>query len=495
MSTRISSESAARRSSRQLEEGIQRELDADLSHTLVEAQLRRKLDLRILPTVILLNMLSFLDRSNIGNAMAAGMGDDLGLWTYDINIAMSIFFFVNLLMQTPSPLFVKKFGFTIVPVSIILLGVITLSTSFVHNRAGFYGARIAVGIVDSVAFPGISYLLTRYYRRAELTLRVGAYMLVSAALAGGFGGLLAAVLLSVPHIGSRTGWQNIFLVEGVITVAFGIVFLFIFPDHPETSTMLTEAERKVALARIRADQPSIIETKEGTTGRLVKRAFLNITALSCSTFFAFANSSVQGLSIFLPTIISLNYPAADSTRIQLLTAPIYICGGSIALLSTWGCIRLRVHWPFVFAGGLALVAGYSIWVATDSSAAQIRYLACFLNLTGGMVVGPVAVGWAGTNASPDTLRAMVGAVVAAGGGIGSFAGVWAYIQTDADTGYRAGNSFNLVAGCCICVGSVAVMLYQKHENRRRENGERDYRLDKPGVEFLGSLHPSFRLIS
>lgn len=56
------------------------------------------------------------------------------------------------------------------------------------------------------------YLLTRYYRRGELTVRFGFFMVVAAGLAGAFGGLLAAGLLAVGKIGSLQGWRNIFLV-------------------------------------------------------------------------------------------------------------------------------------------------------------------------------------------------------------------------------------------------------------------------------------------
>lgn len=114
----------------------------------------------------------------------------------------------------------------------LCFGLVTLCQAFMHNKKGFYAARIFLGISEAVAMPGISYLLTRYYRRSELTLRVGCFMLLAAGFAGAckcfnvlpailpllidilylVGGLLAAGLLSVGKIGSRKGWQNIFLV-------------------------------------------------------------------------------------------------------------------------------------------------------------------------------------------------------------------------------------------------------------------------------------------
>lgn len=132
--------------------------------------------------------------------------------------------------------------------------------------------------------------------------------------------------------------------------------------------------------------------------------------------------------------------------------------------------------------------------------------------------GPVVLGWAASNASPDTIRALVGAVVTGFGGLGmlftplSFSPLLivlstrfyrrrlvrhpqrtcscetdivihrAYVQTDAASGYHKGNSFNLFMAASLCVVSVVLFLYQRMENSKREKGGRDYRLQKGNVD-------------
>ncbi|KAJ7578109.1 major facilitator superfamily domain-containing protein [Mycena floridula] len=401
-----------------------------------EAKLRRKLDLLILPIVTMCYTLLFLDRSNIGNAKSAGLVADLKLGTFDFNVGTSLYYVAYLLFELPFGLAVKKYGFQLVPLSIVCFGIVTLSSAWMHNRAGFYLTRIFLGISEAVAMPGISYLLTRYYRRHELTSRVGCFMLVSAGSAGGFGGLLAAGLLDLGKIGSRKSWENIFLVEGIITIGCGVLLMLVFPTDPETTKMLTEGERQLAIARLYADQPSIKDTKEKITLKIVKRGIFNVTTLACVGFFSIGNLSVQGLGIFLPSILKLNYPDASTVQIQLLVVPVYVCAGGVALLVTIGCIKCRIHWPFCFLAGLLTTIGYTIWITTSTSSKKLRYAACFLNMTGGFITGPVALGWAASNASPDTIRALVGAVVTGFAGIGSIAAVWAYVQTDAGSGYH-----------------------------------------------------------
>ncbi|TRM56714.1 major facilitator superfamily domain-containing protein [Schizophyllum amplum] len=459
-----------------------------------EKRLRRKLDWRILPVITITYTFLFLDRGNVGNARSAGLVEDLGLGTFDFNIGTSLFYLMYLIFEIPFALLIRKVGFQLVPISIIGFGVVTISTAFIHNKAGFYITRIFLGIAEAVTYPGLSYLLTRYYRRHELTSRVGCFMLVAAGCAGGFGGLLAAGLLSVNHIGSRRSWENIFLVEGILTAVCGIVMLFIFPADPEQSRMLTPEERQLAIARLYVDQPEIKETKEHINWSLIKRGVFSPTTLACSWLYIVDNLSVQGLGVFLPSILKLNYPESSTVHIQLLAVPVYIVAMVVSLACTLGCIKYRVHWPFTLFGGVLTLIGYSIWISTPATAAKARYAACFLNLTGGFINGPVVVGWAAANASPDTLRAMVGAVVTGIGGIGSIAGIWAYVATDAPSGYHAGNSFNLAMAASLCACCIGLYVFQRFENTKRETGGRDYRLEKEGVDRLGNLHPSFRYI-
>ncbi|KAI5832433.1 MFS general substrate transporter [Schizophyllum commune Tattone D] len=460
-----------------------------------EKWLRRKLDWRILPIVSICYMFLFLDRTNVGNAKSAGLAEDLRLGTYDFNIGASLFYVAYMLCEVPFALLIKRVGFHLVPISIIAFGAVTIASAFIHNKAGFYATRVFLGISEAVCYPGISYLLSRYYRRHELTSRFGCFMLVAAGGAGGFGGLLAAGLLSVGHIGSRSSWQNIFLVEGILTAACGLIMLFIFPTDPERTRMLTPGERKLAIARLYADQPSIAVTKERTTWSLVKRGILSPTTLACSWFFITTNISVQGLGVFLPSILKLNYPDVSTVHIQLLIVPVYIVAMIIALACCAGCVKYRIHWPFMLLSGSLCLTGYTISLAVPQTATKARYAACFLSLTGGFISGPIAVGWAVANASPDTLRAMVGAVVTGIGNIGAIAGIWAYVATDAPTGYHKGNSFNVAMAASLCVCCVGLALYQRGENAKRERGKRDYRLRREGVERLGNLHPAFRYMT
>lgn len=154
----------------------------------------------------------------MGNARIAGLEADLGLGTYGFNIGACVFYAVYLFADIPASLCVKKFGFIVLPFSCISFGILTLCTAFVQNQGGFYVLRMLLGLTEAFQFPGLSYVVSRYYRRHEVTTRISFFMLSAAGLSGAFGALLASGLLSVGSIGSVTSWRNIFLVEGFVSV-------------------------------------------------------------------------------------------------------------------------------------------------------------------------------------------------------------------------------------------------------------------------------------
>lgn len=179
-----------------------------------ERALVRKQDLRILPMIFLMYFFTFLDRTNLGNARIAGMDQDLGLGAYGFNVGACLFYAIYFFADVPAALCVKRFGFGVLPLSCVCFGGVTVATAFVRGRKGFYAVRLLLGLAEAFQLPGLSYLVSRYYRRHEVTARISFFMLGAAGIAGGFGGLLASGLLRLGSVGSVKSWRVIFLVEG-----------------------------------------------------------------------------------------------------------------------------------------------------------------------------------------------------------------------------------------------------------------------------------------
>lgn len=121
--------------------------------------------------------------------------------------------------------------------------------------------RFFLGCVEASFFPGAIYFLSRWYTRSEMQLRVTVLNLGNLA-AQGFGGLIAAgILANMEGAGGIRAWKWLFVIEGAVTVAFGIVGAFILPDYPDTTAWLSARERYIAERRLALDV-GIVEEKE-----------------------------------------------------------------------------------------------------------------------------------------------------------------------------------------------------------------------------------------
>ncbi|KAJ7334300.1 MFS general substrate transporter [Mycena albidolilacea] len=456
-----------------------------------ERRLVRKLDWILLPLFTLIYCTNFVDRTAIGNAKIAGIEKDLGMVGFDYNIALTVFYVFYIVSDIPSNLALKHFGSVWLAAMVTCFGVVSIATAFVKSYSGLIATRVFLGMAEGGTLSGLTYIISRYYRRTELVMRIGIFFGVSAPLAGAFGGLLASGLLHVGDIGSVKSWRKIFLIEGIMTTGIGLLCFIIIPTDPERTRMLTPEEKALALARIDADR--VVQTqgrKEPTTLRLIWKSF-NINTTLCLLCYLMANISFQGLSLFMPTVIATlgHFTVVES---QLRTVPPYLVSVVWALVICYISLRIKRRAALCFVCGAFMVLGYAIAVGTKNPHA--RYAACFFSIMGGSGIGPLELAWATDNAAPDTVRAVTSAIIPGFGALGSVIAVWTYLPADAPN-YHKGNSLNLGTASAICLLTIIAALYIRWENAKRERGERDYRLEgktAKELEELGYLHPRFR---
>lgn len=132
---------------------------------------------------------------------------------------------------------------------------------FVHNYSGLMAARWFLGLCEAGLFPGIGYYLSCWYRRAEFGIRMAIFF-SAAALAGSFGGLLAAAIAQMDGIGGKHGWCWIFILEGLATIVVGVASFWMVHDFPDDAKFLSEADKRRVLRRLAADQQSSAEHEE-----------------------------------------------------------------------------------------------------------------------------------------------------------------------------------------------------------------------------------------
>jgi MFS family permease len=447
----------------------------------------------------------------------SGIEKDLGLKGFDFNIALTVFYvFVRanlcsigsrsnkkqltficclqyIIIEIPSNLALKHFGSVWLAGMVTSFGAVSLGSAFIKSYQGLLVTRVFLGLAEGGTLSGLVYLLSRFYRRHELVLRIGLFFGTGPTLSGAFGGLLASGLLRLDDIGPIKSWRKIFFVEGLITTGLGLILFFILPNDPRTTKLFNEEERALAIARMDADQADMSNEgakKEKTTFKLIGRAF-NFHTVIYAMGYLLTNISFQGLSLFLPTVVNSlgHYTVIQS---QLRTAPPFVVGLAWVIPVIIISHKTKQRAIYIIICMFLGIAGYGIAIGTREPHA--RYAACFLSVAAGTPSGPMLLAWGAENAAPDTVRAVATAIIPSIGALGSIIAVWTYLPTDAPN-FHKGNSLNLAASILVLVLMIVVWVYSRWENAKRERGERDYRLvgkTQEEIEELGSRHPRFR---
>ncbi|KLU93176.1 hypothetical protein MAPG_12113, partial [Magnaporthiopsis poae ATCC 64411] len=201
------------------EAGIDAEKLAKLERSLV-----RKLDRNMLPILFLMYFMNYIDRNALPHARLDTLEEDLGLHGWDYNVSISVFFIGYLLMQIPSNMLITK----VRPsryLSGCMLAWASLSgvTAAVREGKGLATCRFFLGFVEAPFYPGALYLLSSFYTREELGVRI-ALMYMGQILSSGLAGLFAAGIFKTLHntLG-LSGWRWLFIIEASVTAAIALL--------------------------------------------------------------------------------------------------------------------------------------------------------------------------------------------------------------------------------------------------------------------------------
>ncbi|KAF6803372.1 putative vitamin H transporter [Colletotrichum sojae] len=288
-----------------------------------EKALVKKIDLFLMPTIWLMYLLSYMDRTNIGNAKIAGMADDLSLSSSQYSIVLVVFFIGYVIFEPPSNMILVRTRPSLyLPFIMAIWGVLTCIMAVVQHYHHLIILRVFVGIMESGFAPGILLIISSWYRRAEQSRRFAVFM-SAAILSGAFGGLLAGAITSgLEGAHGIRGWRWLFIVEGVATIGWAGISAFILLDFPSTSKRLTERERAIAVARLQEDNVTVRDANE----KLGKMKSFMLALRDWRTWgFIFGYMVIVGsstLSYFYPTLVhGLGF--TSTVQAQYMTVPIY----------------------------------------------------------------------------------------------------------------------------------------------------------------------------
>ncbi|KAJ5181917.1 hypothetical protein N7449_012064 [Penicillium cf. viridicatum] len=454
-----------------------------------EKRLLWKLDIHVVPILMFLFLLAFLDRINIGNARIQGLEKDLGMKGHDYNIALFIFFIPYILFEVPSNLFLKKVSPSWWLSGIMFCwGVVTTCQGVVKSFGGLVACRFLLGLFEAGLMPGCIYLIAMYYKRHELQWRFNVFFSASI-MAGAISGLLAYGIAQMDGVGGYSGWRWIFIIEGLLTVFTGIAAKFLIVDWPETSTFLNDEERVLLLRRLSEDRGEAQMNRFDKPA--IKRTFSDIKIyFGAIMYFGIVNTG-YATSFFTPTI--LRQLGWTSVRAQVMSIPIYVVATVIALATAFVSDRLRHRFTFTLMGCVIATIGYIILICQESVPVAARYFALFAITGGGYMTQPILLGWVSNNMAGHYKQSIASAMQIGFGNCGGLVASNVFFDSEAPT-YRTG--FGVSLGMVWICGLACTVFfgYLYRENRLREQCKRDHRYHWPREELenAGDDHPSFR---
>jgi MFS family permease len=186
----------------------------EASHPGIESVVLRKLSWRLVPFLFLLYIVAYLDRINVGFA-ALQMQQELQFNDAVYGLGAGLFFAGYFCLQVPSNLALQRIGARRWIAGLMLVwGLVSSSMILVRTEHGFYGLRFLLGAAEAGFFPGVILYLKNWFPVSARARTVARFM-TAAPLAGVIGGPVSGALLNLHHRGGLSGWQWLFLMEGV----------------------------------------------------------------------------------------------------------------------------------------------------------------------------------------------------------------------------------------------------------------------------------------
>ncbi|KAH7381411.1 major facilitator superfamily domain-containing protein [Phaeosphaeria sp. MPI-PUGE-AT-0046c] len=443
------------------------EISGDITWTPEEEKaLVRKIDLFLLPAIWLMYLLSYMDRTNIGNAKIAGMATDLHLTSNQYSICLVVFFVTYVFFEPPSNMLLVRFKPSVyLPTIMAIWGALTCVMAKVDSFEHLVVLRILVGVFEAGFAPGILLIISSWYKKEEQSKRFGVYM-SAAILSGAFGGLLAgAITGGMEGTGGLRGWRWLFIIEGAATIVWAVCSYFILLDFPANSKRLTERERAIAIARLRTGGVQTYRTGEERMGKLksFKVALFDWRTIGFILgYMVIVGSST--LSYFYPTLVNgLGY--TSTVQAQYMTVPIYAVAFVCTAVTTYFADSISNHRGIVISSWLcfSLITSILVCVIYDFKA---RYALLVLMAAGLWASNAVALSFASATfgSMEPEVRAIALALVNAMGNLAQIYGAYLFPADDKPK-YLMG--FGVISGM---LGFGVVMYLVMHVAVRRKEG-------------------------
>jgi ACS family tartrate transporter-like MFS transporter len=414
--------------------------------TSIDLTTMRRVSGRLLPLLCLGYIFAYLDRSNVGIA-ALQMNRELGFSPAVFGFGAGIFFVGYAAFEIPSNLILLRVGARIWMARIaITWGMLACLMVLVHTSGQFYAARLLLGLAEAGFFPAVIYYIHRWFP-GPYRARAIALVLIGQPLSQVLGGVLGGALLGWSGIGGLSGWQWLFLIEGLPPILLGVIVLRYLTEHPGEAAWLS-AEQRTWLTRELDSAQQRLRNAPASPLRALANPLVWVLSLPYFALFSVTNGYIS----WAPTIVRDALGTTDRmttvvmTCISVLAATVYPLAGRLSDRrgERFGWAALGLALQCAGCVGLGLLPGSPVRVLALAliPIGLPVFMAPFWCLPGMFLKGPAAA--AGI--------ALINTIGTTGGFFGpSIIGVLKQV-TGGDAGAFLGLASLSVTGALVCWG-------------------------------------------
>jgi ACS family tartrate transporter-like MFS transporter len=258
----------------------------------------RRVSLRIVPFIMLLYFVAFIDRVNIGLA-ALTMNKYLGFSPSVFGFGAGIFFWGYFLFEVPSNVVLDKVGARLwIARVMITWGLVSGAMAFVQGQTSFFVLRFLLGAAEAGFFPGIILYLS-YWFPARQRATVTALFMAAAPLSTIIGSPLSTALLEMHGLLGLKGWQWLFILEALPAILLGFVVLKFMTDQPEQAKWLADDERAWLVAAMQAERAE----RSVSASHSIWQGLTDSRVIALSLIYFGTSAGLYTLGVWSPQII------------------------------------------------------------------------------------------------------------------------------------------------------------------------------------------------
>jgi ACS family tartrate transporter-like MFS transporter len=412
----------------------------------------RKVRGHLMPLIVLLYFIAYLDRNNVGFAKLT-MSEDIGLSAAAYGLGAGMFFIGYALLEIPSNAGMYRFGARKWIARILISwGIFATAMALVNGETSFYIIRFLLGAAEAGFFPAILFYLTLWFPARQRVLVLGIFILAQP-VSNALGAPVSGLLLQMEGVAGLHGWQWLYIIEGVPAILLGLLTPVLMTDKPSHAHWLAADEREWLT---RTMDEELTHKQKGQPHHFLAGLKDSRTIAYSALYFGLV-CGIYGLGLWMPTIVAA-LGKFNTTEVGFIVAIPYTIAA--VFVYYWGRRSDRTGNRVLHASISMVMAAVGLVAA--GSLVQVNAILAMIALT--LAAMGIYSAIAPFLAMPST--ALVGAAAAAGlamvnslGNLGGFVAPYIVgVLNDASGDNRSGLLF---LSACLAVTAVATYLYAR----------------------------------